>query len=78
MDFMNDEAFWKRQEEDPAQVYLFAIPCENFSKAHTWPVVRSVENPYGDETIPEVAKANEMLWLFFLRVIVLIKRVLQF
>ena len=36
-DFLKDVEFWKREEANPADVYHFAILCDNFSIAHTTP-----------------------------------------
>ena len=47
-DFLNDEAFWEREEANPADVFHFAIPCDNFSIAHTTPTrIRNLANPLG-------------------------------
>eukprot|EP00959_Pyramimonas_sp_CCMP1952_P104053 2174843-Pyramimonas_sp.AAC.1 len=63
MDFLSPAAReWKHKHyEDPYDVYHFAIPCTNFSIAKTSPEkVRSLDNPYGDETNEEVVYYNKL------------------
>ena len=60
-DITCDGVFWSRQCEKPFyDVYHFAVPCTNFSIAHTTPRVRSKANPYGDESDKEVKHFNDM------------------
>ena len=60
-DFLKDDKFWKAEEKKPADAYQFAPPCTSFSIAHTTPVVRTKENPYGDSADPAVAMGNTLL-----------------
>ena len=47
-DFLEDKEFWENEEAHPADVYHFAIPCDNFSIAHTTPSkIRNLEYPLG-------------------------------
>ena len=69
-DFMQDEEFWNKQEMDHADVYHFAIPCDNFSIAHTTPTkIRNLEYPlgWGHET----DHANKMMRVMIRRIQVL-------
>ena len=62
-DMLHSETFWKDELKKPADVYSFAPPCTTLSAAHTTPVLRSSENPYGDETNPEVNYANRLVYM---------------
>ena len=66
-DFFNDDEFWAEQEANPADVYHFAIPCDNFSIAHTTPCkIRNLAHPlgWGQET----EQANRMMRLMVRRI----------
>ena len=66
-DFLKDERFWEAQEAHPADVYHFAIPCDNFSIAHTTPAkIRNLEFPLGWG--PETITANRMMRLMIRRI----------
>ena len=66
-DFLNDEEFWNKEEEHPADVYHFAIPCDNFSIAHTTPhKVRTLASPLGWSNDTE--QANRIMRLMIRRI----------
>ena len=46
-DFLNDQAFWAREESEPADQYHFAVPCTNLTSAKTVGQTRTSDNPYG-------------------------------
>ena len=71
-DFFKDNQFWEKEFASPADAYSFAPECKTFSIAHTTPVLRTKENPYGDEKNHEVKKANDMARLLVKRVLRLI------
>ena len=65
--FMEDEKFCDEQEAHPADVYHFAIPCDNFSIAHTTPSkIRNRGRPLGWG--PGTATVNRMMRLMIRRV----------
>ena len=72
-DFANDGEYWDYQIQNPADIYHFAPPCTNLSRAHTTPVVRTPENPYGDEADPEVRACNDLVRLLVRRVKALVR-----
>ena len=62
MDFKTAQEWKDKQIEDPCDVYQIVVPCTSFSMAHTTPTkTRTLDNPYGDETDPDIVAANELL-----------------
>ena len=66
--FLADHEFWREHLEHPRDAYHFAFPCHHMSVAHTTPKVRTVENPYGDETDAETCHYNQMAMLLVSRI----------
>ena len=66
-DFMSDDKFWAKEENNPASYYHFAIPCETFSIARTTPSkIRNLSQPLGWG--PEAEQANKMMRLMIRRI----------
>ena len=59
-DFFRDHSYWEKERRAPGHVYSFAPKCTTFSIAHTTPIVRTKENPTGDESNPAVKEANDL------------------
>ena len=60
-DFLNDDAYWEHEIANPSDFYVFAPPCTNLSRAKTVPIVRTSENPYGNEADPAIKTTNEIV-----------------
>ena len=69
-DLMVDDAFWAAEYAEPADLYMFAPPCTTLTIAHTTPVIRSTDNPYG--WTDEARSANKLVVLMIRRALMLI------
>ena len=56
-DFLKDEVFWKRELENPADVYWWGVPCTNLTNARTTGPgagTRTAAHSAGDTTVLEI------------------------
>ena len=58
---LEDTDFWAKELASPADAYHFAFPCRTLTRAHSTPVVRTLEQPYGDGSHAEVEEANRLV-----------------
>ena len=59
-DFLRDDEYWKSFERAPPYAGHFAVECTTFSIAHTTPVIRTLENPVGDQNNADIHHANRL------------------
>ena len=71
-DFMEDGSFWDGEFADPADIYAFGIPCTSSTPAHTTPITRSMDDPYGWGH--QAAEGNKMAGLMIRRILYLLSR----
>ena len=70
-DCLTDQELGKKRLDKPKDAYHFAFPCHHMSVAHTTPKVRSLDNPYGNESDEEISYYNKMAMVMAQRIIVL-------